>query len=63
MKNYFDPEMNITLFDAENVVTEASTTIQQAQQQFFGVSTIDAGNDGSAAVNAQVDASNVLSFR
>ena len=57
MRNYLDPEMSIVMFDAENVVTDASGLKNAATEQYFSQET------GSDAIRAKtVAVGNILNF-
>ena len=57
MRNYSDPKMSIAMFDAENVVTEPSGLVNQAQQEYF-----NGNSTGSTLADATVAANNILNF-
>lgn len=59
MRKYFDPEMNIAMFETENVVVTDST-IDQAKDFFSSTST--GTNGGTALTAAAVEAGNILNF-
>ena len=59
MRNYIDPEMNIAMFESENVVVTDST-IKQAND--FLKSDAKGTSIGANIENAAVAANNILDF-
>ena len=60
MRNYIDPEMNIAMFESENVVVTDST-VKQANDFF---NSTEKGGSGSTSdlTAAKVAANNILDF-
>ena len=59
MRNYIDPEINIAMFESENVVAENASNLAKAQSFF---ETEVAGANGTTTVTGIVAAAYILDF-